>query len=85
MYTEGMRFNIGDRFTKKAGAGFVGEPLPLCLIPDLPENHTPEPCFLCNDEQCVEYPTLYVLDTDGNIEGEFYHCSECQMGPLPEC
>lgn len=81
-----MRFNVGDRFTKKPPyGGFICEELSLCLIPDVPENHAPEPCFTCDNEECVEYPTLYVLNTDGSIEGAFYHCSECQMEPLPEC
>jgi len=77
-----VKFKIGDRFAKKAGAGFIGEALPLCSIPDLAENREPEPCLVCDDVSCREYPTCYILDAEGNAYGALYHVSECQMQAL---
>jgi hypothetical protein len=77
-----VKFKIGDRFAKKAGAGFIGEALPLCTIPDLEENLETEPCLVCDDLACLEYPTCYILDASGNVCGAMYHVSECQMQPL---
>lgn len=73
-----MPFELGDKVKKKEHAGFVSEAL-VCLIPDIEDNHFPEPCFLCEDPGCREYPTLYVLDAEGNVLGSCYHVSECQM------
>jgi len=77
-----VKFQVGSRFAKKAGAGFIGEALPLCLIPDLEENRDPEPCLVCDDVSCLEYPTCYILDVEGKVYGALYHVSECQMQVL---
>ena len=73
-----MKFSIGDRVTKKAGHGFVGEPL-TCVIPDVSENHElGMPCF-CPDKNCREWPTLWVIDHMGRTTGAVYHVGECGM------
>jgi hypothetical protein len=77
-----MKFKMGDRFAKKAGAGFLLEALPLCLIPFLDENKEPQPCLRCDDIECLEYPTCYILGPEGNVLGALYHVSECEMEPL---
>jgi hypothetical protein len=73
-----MKFKIGDRVYKKAGAGFIGWPA-ICVIADNPENKEPEPCFICDDEGCVEWPTCFMYDESGNYDGTACHVSECQM------
>lgn len=78
-----MKFKIGDRFAKKEGAGFILDALPLCLIPFLEENKDPQPCLVCDDIECVEYPTCYILDAGGRPVAALYHVSECQMEPVP--
>jgi len=78
-----MRFKIGDKVYKKANAGFIGWPA-ACIIPDEPENKEPEPCPLCDDEDCVSWPTCHMYDESGNYDGMAYHVSECQMEPIKE-
>lgn len=73
------RFKIGEKFIKKAHAGFVGESS-LCIIPNVEENQSYDcPCFLCDDEYCREWPTVYALNESGNYAGMACHVSECQM------
>lgn len=75
---------IGDRFAKRAGAGFVGERLPLCFIPDIEDNEEPHSCVLCGDPGCREWPTCYVMDVNGRPFGAVYHVSECEMEPVDQ-
>jgi hypothetical protein len=73
------RRNAGDIVKKQAGAGFVGESS-LVFLPEInPEDL--EPCFLCDDEDCQEWPTVYQCDAAGKLLGGVAcHVSECQMG-----
>jgi hypothetical protein len=71
------RFEPGDRFNKKPYAGFVGEAIPNCYIPF--EDNDPDPCFLCEDPKCREYPNCWILDENGTTIGHLCHVSECQM------
>jgi hypothetical protein len=78
-----MRFGIGDRFSKKPFAGFVAEAVPLCEIPDYEENHEWARCMAeCGDDECREFATCLVLNSDGSVDGYLYHVSECQMEPI---
>lgn len=74
-----MRFRVGDVVRKKPGYGFVGEPL-ICVIPDTEENREPEPCW-CDDNTCIEWPTLWALGDDGKpLDGPAVcHVGECGM------
>lgn len=76
-----MKYKPGHKFAKKAGAGFVGEPLPFCMIAD-DQGDEHEPCFLCEDPECVEWPNCYVLNEAGEKLGLICHVSECQMLPV---
>jgi len=74
-----MKHKIGDVVRKKINAGFIGEAL-TCVIPDLPENHEePELCCLCDDPDCVCWPTLYVVNAYGAEIGMACHVSDCEM------
>jgi hypothetical protein len=79
------RRKIGDKVIKKENAGFIGAKL-VCMIPDYPENQNcDERCFHingCTDENCIEWPTLVVLNKDGNEDGIACHVSECEMEDL---
>lgn len=78
-----MRYEIGDRFSKKPFAGFIAEAVPLCVIPDYDENREWAPCMAgCDDEDCREFATCEVLNHDGSLDGYIYHVSECQMDPI---
>jgi hypothetical protein len=77
-----MRHKPGHLFAKKAGAGFVGEPLPRCVIGPAEENVELSPCLLCTDPACIEWPNCYVLGPDDKPIGGLYHVSECQMLPI---
>lgn len=77
----GMKFEVGAKFKKAEGAGFVGESL-VCLIPDIEDNQMTEPCFMCDDPECREYPTLFILGDNDEVLGSCYHVSECQMEPI---
>lgn len=70
---------IGDKVKKKKNAGFVGEEL-ICVIPDVPENQSADiwPCFVCADEACKEWATLWVL-VDNKPAGAVCHVSDCQL------
>lgn len=74
-----MKFKIGDVVRKKAGHGFIGEPL-VCLIPDVAENQELEPCF-CDNEGCVEWTTIWAIGDDGKpLDGSpVCHVGECGM------
>ncbi len=79
-----MKFKVGDKFAKGRGSGFVGTSLPYCLIPDVAENQTAQPCLLCADLDCVEWAVCYVLNGDGTPIGTLYRVSECQMHPTDQ-
>lgn len=71
----------GDVVWKLAGAGF-GAPAGLGLIPQ--NSVEPEPCFLCDDPECNEWPDVWPLDEKGEpTGGNWCHVSECQMGDAP--
>ena len=73
---------IGDKVRKKPNAGFIGEPL-VCVIPDVRENQDPPPCFLCDNPDCNEWPTLWALDAEGKPFGPgVCHVSECELEPV---
>lgn len=79
-----MKFKIGDRFSKRPNAGLIVASLPLCSIPDLPENRTPQPCLQCEDLDCLEWPTCYILTGSGTPFGAVHNVSECQMDPVDQ-
>jgi hypothetical protein len=74
-----MRYRPGHMFAKKAGAGFVGEALPLCRIAGWDLNHDPPPCFICQELECVEWANCEVLDPELQVVGYIHHVSECEM------
>ncbi len=77
-----MKFDIGDRFSKRPFAGFVAEAVSLCEIPDYEENREWAPCMAgCGNDDCREFATCLVLNPDGSLDGYLYHVSECQMEP----
>lgn len=66
----------GDIVSKIPNAGF-SQRSGLCLIPP---NSKPIPCFLCNDENCQEWPDLWELDENLKPTGKNWcHVSECEM------
>ena len=38
-----------------------------------------EPCLLCDDSSCVEYPTLWMAPNDSGQRIPLYHVSECKI------
>jgi hypothetical protein len=75
-----MKRHIGEIVRKKANAGFIGEVLTIKLVDiDLEYGPVEHNCFVCNDNDCVEWINCEVI-RDGKPTGQYvYHVSECEM------
>lgn len=74
----GRRRQPGESVIKMPHAGFIGEALIIRLSPP-DEKLGLEPCMLnCSDKYCKEWANADVLE-NGEIVGQVYHVSECQM------
>lgn len=73
-----MPFKPGDFVRKKENEGFVGEAL-RCFIPDLTENKNRPPCMSCGKDDCLEWPTLWVMDSQDRLLGSVYHVGDCGL------
>jgi len=76
------RRKIGDWVWLSKNAGFVGESNRLKA--EIKPEGDFSPCFLCDDEDCREWVTLWTEpDEDGKIH-MLCHVSECHMFDNPQ-
>ncbi len=73
---------IGQIVWKKSNAGFVGTS-GRYLIPDIEENQPNQlfpDLYWYENEDCLEWNTLFELDENNNETGNMaYHVSDCQL------
>lgn len=71
----------GDVVWKPSGAGFSS----LAGWGMIPEGSEPQPCLLCDDPDCQEWPDLWPCTPDGQpTGGNWCHVSECEMLDRPD-
>jgi len=73
------RRQLGDIVKKRAGAGYVGESLVIKLVHFDLDYPATDPCFLCDDSACKEWPNVLVMVDGKETEDYCYHVSECEM------
>jgi hypothetical protein len=72
------RRRAGDVVQLVEVAGFGGTPGKYRIVRD-----GADPCMLCDNPECQEWPNLERLAADGSTTGErAYHVPECQMSDV---
>ena len=66
----------GDWVWLKPNTGFYGESHKR-IAQIMPGE--PEPCFLCSDKECQEWPNLFTAPDEAGFVSSLYHVSECEM------
>lgn len=70
------RRNVGEWVWLKPNSGFVGN---SHILRAIIFNGEPEPCMICNDPECQEWPTLLTERDERGAKHMLCHVSECQM------